>query len=256
MGVLCLMVLCGAPAIVSDARSSRISRAESVPPTAPASRPEFDTIKTNVKDYIWPTDASMKITSSFAEYRSNHFHGGIDISTNGHTGYKVFAVRDGFVYRIRITPNGYGKMLYVRHPDGYYSTYAHLMTFNDTINAIARQEQYRKGTYEIDLVLDSSRVPLKKGEVIAFTGDTGFGPPHLHFEIRDENLNPVNPMLLDNFTVKDDIPPHFRKVMLSPLNANSSVENSPHSKIMSRFPGKKAQFRIPQTLRVHGMVGF
>src|SRR5438105_1830788 len=91
--------------IVSDALTSQPRRTEEIPSTLPPSRTEFDTLKTDLKDYIWPTDASMKITSSFAEYRSTHFHGGIDISTNGHTGYKVFAVREGYVYRIRIMAN-------------------------------------------------------------------------------------------------------------------------------------------------------
>ena len=101
---------------------------------------EFDSVKTDLRDYIWPTDASTKVTSAFAEYRTTHFHGGIDIGTNGRTGYRVFSVRDGEVYRIRITPNGYGKMLYVRHEDGYFSTYAHLLTFSDTIDAVSRRE--------------------------------------------------------------------------------------------------------------------
>ena len=106
--------------------------------SAPSAGSNFDTIKTDLSDYIWPTDASHRITSSFAEYRSTHFHGGIDISTNGRKGYPVYAVRDGFVYRIRISPTGYGKMLYVKHKDGYVSTYAHLQTFN-------RSEERRVG---------------------------------------------------------------------------------------------------------------
>src|SRR3989442_391774 len=128
-------------------------------------------------DYLWPTDAGRAVTSSFAEYRSGHFHGGIDISTHGQTGYKVFSARDGYVFRIRITPDGYGKMLYIRHADGYVTAYAHLKTFNGEINRMARAEQYRRGTYEIDLMPDPGSHPVRKGELIAYTGDTGFGPP-------------------------------------------------------------------------------
>ncbi len=249
------MVLILTSTIVSDASTLETVLLYS-PPPASFVRTEFDSIKTDLSDYIWPTDASLKVTSSFAEYRSTHFHGGIDISTNGQTGSNVFAVRDGYVYRIRIMPNGYGKMLYVRHKDGYYSTYSHLLTFNDAINTLTHTEQLQRGTYAIDLMLEPSNVPVKKGDVIALTGETGFGPPHLHFEIRDENLNPINPMLCDNYVVKDDISPFIRRVMISPLDANSWIDNAQRSKIMSRFPGRQTNVRIPQTLRVHGLVGF
>jgi hypothetical protein len=215
-----------------------------------------DPIKTDFNDYTWPTDASERVTSSFAEYRSTHFHGGIDISTNGQTGYKVFATRDGFVYRIRITPNGYGKMLYIKHPDGYVSTYAHLKGFNNEITTLAREEQYKRGTYEIDLVMDKPRLNVKKGEVIAYTGDTGFGPPHLHFEVRDENLNPINPMLCDKFAVQDNIPPFIKRVMISPIGYYSMVENSNTPKYFSRFPRRKTNLKIPQSIRVQGKIAF
>lgn len=225
---------------------------------ASASNPEtaFDSIKTDLGDYIWPTDASTRITSSFAEYRSTHFHGGIDISTNGQTGFKAFAARDGYVYKVVIAPSGYGKMLYVRHKDGYVSTYAHLKTFSAEINRIVRQEQYRKGSYAVDLTLADTALPVRKGDVVAYTGDTGFGPPHLHFEIRDENLNPVNPMLCKNFSREDGIAPMIRRMMIEPLDASSLVEQAPEPRYFSRFPASKGILRLPQTLRLHGRIGF
>jgi hypothetical protein len=217
---------------------------------------EIESIRSSIGRYIWPTDASKRITSSFAEYRTNHFHGGIDISTNGQAGYKVFAVEDGYVLRIKITPNGYGKMLYLKHKDGYISTYAHLQSFNDTITKVARIEQYRKETYAIDLTLDSTLVPVKQGEVIAFTGETGFGPPHLHFELRDQDLNPINPLLSGNYNVPDNIPPNIRRVMVIPLSYNSTIDNSPEPKYFSRFPRNKYRLTIPQPIKAHGLIGF
>jgi hypothetical protein len=207
-------------------------------------------------DYLWPTDAGKAVTSSFAEYRSGHFHGGIDISTHGHTGFKVFSSRDGYVYRIRITPDGYGKMLYIRHGDGYVTAYAHLKTFSPGINKLARAEQYRRGTYEIDLMPDSGTVPVRKGEVIAYTGDTGFGPAHLHFEIRDEGLNPVNPMLCSAFGITDRIPPVIRRVLISPLTYSSTIDNSSTRKIIRRFGGKARERTVPNPLLLHGTIGF
>jgi hypothetical protein len=217
---------------------------------------DFDTIRTDLNQYIWPTNASDRITSCFAEYRSTHFHGGIDIGTNGQTGYNVFAVQKGYVYRIRIQANGYGKMLFVKHPDGYVSTYAHLQKFNPAITAVVRQEQYRRGTYAVDLMPDSTRLPVTKGEVIAYTGDTGFGPPHLHFELRDENLNPVNPSLSRNFAITDNIPPMVSRITVIPLSYNSTIESGNSQKYFSRFPRVHGMLTIPQVLRFHGLIGF
>ncbi len=216
----------------------------------------FDTIATNLDDYLWPTDASTKVTSSFAEYRSTHFHGGIDISTNGQTGHNVFASRDGYVYRIVISPFGYGKMLFLKHPDGYVTAYAHLLTFNDAINRVAREEQYRRGTYAIDLTVDPSRVPVRKGELVAYSGNSGYGPPHLHFEIRDENMNQVNPLLCSSFRMEDNVPPRFKRVMITPLSFNSTVDNSSRTRYFSRFPRRKKAYVIPQTIRISGRIGF
>lgn len=217
---------------------------------------DFDSIRTDLSDYIWPTDASDRITSSFAEFRTKHFHGGIDLSTNGQTGYNVFAVREGFVERIWITPNGYGKMLYVRHPDGYVSTYAHLKSFSKKITEAAHREQLEKGRYAIDLLLGKDQIPVEKGEIIAFTGETGFGPPHLHFEIRDENLNPVNPLLFTKYDVADRIPPMIRRLAISPLTPNSVVDKRSEPRFFSRLPRNRSNYFIPQTVRIHGDVGF
>jgi hypothetical protein len=216
----------------------------------------FDSIKTNLTDYIWPTDASTRITSTFAEYRTTHFHGGIDISTNGQTGYNVFSVRDGYVYRIRIFANDYGKMLYIRHRDGYVSTYAHLKGFNDEITRVVKEEQYRKGSYTIDLTLDPDRIPVTKGEVVAYTGESGVGPPHLHYELRDENLNPINPLLCPTYVMEDNIAPSILRIMIAPLSANSTVDNSISAKYFSRFPGARNHKRLPQSIHIQGEIGF
>ena len=221
-----------------------------------ASLMAFDTIKTNLRDYIWPTDASTKITSTFAEYRATHFHGGIDISTNGQTGYNVYAVRDGYVCRVRIFANDYGKMLYIRHPDGYYSTYAHLKGFSGDITKVVKQEQYKKGCYTIDLLLEPNQLPVHKGDVVAFTGESGVGPPHLHFELRDENLNPINPLLCKTYSMQDNIPPNILRLMISPLNPLSTVDNSQSTRYFSRFPGRREAKRLPQTINIQGEIGF
>ncbi len=183
----------------------------------------FSKLTPDLTEYIWPTDASYKITSSFAEYRPTHFHGGIDISTHLKEGFKVFASRSGYVARIQILPNGYGKMLYLRHNDGYYTTYAHLKDFSSKIKTVLYKEQIKRASYFVDVWLDSSVLPVEKNEFIAYTGGTGAGPPHLHFEILDENLNPVNPALFTNLKINDSTPPLIKKLYIAPAGEYSSV---------------------------------
>jgi Peptidase family M23 len=214
-----------------------------------------ETLKKYLHNYIWPTDASEKVTSSFGEYRTAHFHAGIDISTNGTTGYKVFAVADGYVYRIRIQANGYGKMLFVRHHDGLYSTYAHLSKFSQPIEEIAHKEQMRSGTYQIDMLLAPQLLPVKQGDIVAYTGDTGFGPPHLHFELRDSSFNPINPLLGSPFAVDDKIRPTIRRLMIQPLSYFSTVDGRNETRFFSRFPRYNRNAKIPQQIRIHGQIG-
>jgi hypothetical protein len=214
-----------------------------------------ESLKNYLHNYIWPTDASEKVTSSFGEYRTAHFHAGIDISTNGTTGYKVFAVADGYLDRIRIQANGYGKMLFVKHRDGLYSTYAHLSKFSQAIEGIAHNEQLRSGTYQIDLLLNPSRLLIKQGDVIAYTGDTGFGPPHLHFELRDSAFNPINPLLGNAFAVDDRIRPTIRRVMIQPLSHFSTVDGQKEARYFSRFPRYNRTVKIPQQIKIHGQIG-
>ncbi len=206
-------------------------------------------------NYIWPTDASKKITSSFAEYRSTHFHGGIDISTNGTTGYNVYAVQQGYVSRVKITPNGYGKMLFIHHDDGYTSTYAHLKGFNEAITRLVREEQYKQGKYAVDISFSPDQLRVKQGDVVAYTGDTGFGPPHLHFELRDQDLNTVNPFLVARYPSDDNIPPVIRRVLITPLTYNSTIDNNINPKILSRFPRTRGGVKIPQNYIFHGKIG-
>jgi len=255
-GLWCLMTI-GAIAVLGfEAFNPRTNNPAVEPSSPPRGIDSAAVSPVSLGSYIWPTDASTRITSSFAEYRTMHFHGGIDISTNGTKGYKVLSVNDGYVCRIRIQPNGYGKMLFIKHPDGYISTYAHLMGFNAEITKQMRREQYRRGTYAIDLTLDSLAIPVKKGDIVALTGDTGFGPPHLHFEMRDRDLNPVNPFLVCKYPNEDNVAPRFERLMVTPLGFNSTVDNSPSSKVFRRFPRASGELSVPGKLTLHGTIGF
>ena len=239
---------------LSVARHSETLLHPILPP--PTATPDpYDSIRTDLSDYSWPTDAGRVMTSTFAEFRRSHFHGGIDVSTGNRTGYRVFATRDGYVARISVSPNGYGKMLYVRHHDGYYTTYAHLARFNKEISARVAREQTRRECYPVSIECTPTEFPVRKGDIIAYTGDTGVGTPHLHFEIRDENLNPVNPLLGENINATDNIAPAFRRVAIAPLGEESMVDRTWQPRIFNARLVKGNRYRIAETIQLTGTIG-
>ena len=165
------------------------------------------------KNWIMPVRIPVFLSGNFAEPRSNHFHSGIDIKTNGATGIPVYAVSSGSVSRIKVEPGGYGRALYIRHLDGFTSVYAHLQSFSGEVEKYVRAEQYRRESFAVDLFPEPARFPVRQGDIIARTGNSGSSEgPHLHFEIRETSSeNPVNP-LVKTITVKDQIPPVINQV--------------------------------------------
>nr|WP_294934253.1 M23 family metallopeptidase [uncultured Flavobacterium sp.] len=149
------------------------------------------------KDYFRsPLEIPLLASGSFGELRGNHFHSGLDFKTQQKEGFKVFAAAEGYVSRIKISEGGYGKALYITHPNGYTSVYGHLKQFEGDIAGYVRKRQYAQKSYEIELFPAAGDLVLQKGEIIALSGNTGSsGGPHLHFEIRDTKTEQIiNPM--------------------------------------------------------------
>ena len=124
-------------------------------------------------DFIAPVEFPMLLSGTFAELRSNHFHSGIDIRTQGVEGKKILACADGYVSRIRISPFGFGKTVYITHPNGYSTVYAHLSGFNPEIAAWSRAEQYRMEQFDVDLFPEAGLIQVKQGDVIGYSGNSG-----------------------------------------------------------------------------------
>ncbi|HEY4644181.1 MAG TPA: M23 family metallopeptidase [Bacteroidota bacterium] len=204
---------------------------------------------------VWPTSASKRINSSFAEFRRTHFHSGLDISTNNRTGYPVYATQNGYVSFLEVSPSGYGKVLYVRHPNGYSSVYAHLSTFNEFLNAVAEELQQRTGKYAVGHRFEPGDVVVQQGDTLGYTGDTGTGSAHLHFEIRDENFNPLNPLMFPDLEPRDDIPPTVRRIAVSPLNASSTVDGGYTTKVFSVKQSKKHLYEVTSAIEASGDIG-
>lgn len=222
----------------------------SLPPYNP-----YDSIRSNLADYLWPTSASRAVTSTFGEFRKTHFHAGIDISTHDRTGYPVFATRDGYISRISVGPDGYGKMLQIRHPDGYTSVYAHLDRYAGAVAKRVRGEQEKAERFAVEIRCTGGELPVKKGDLIAYTGQTGTGTAHLHFEIRDENSNAVNPFLCRDFTVLDSTPPTMSSLAFIPLAPNASVDGSPEPRVHRLRSAGRGAYELREKVSLTGPVG-
>ena len=162
-----------------------------------------------------PLDIPIFLAGNFGECRPGHFHSGMDIKTLGEENQPVHAAADGYVSRIKMEKGGFGHGLYITHPNGYTTLYAHLNDFAPEIQEYLRQEQYRQEKWDVDLTLSPDRFPVRKGQLVAMSGNTGASTaPHLHFEIRDTKTeHPLNGELF-GFAVTDKLPPVLTSLTL------------------------------------------
>lgn len=204
-----------------------------------------------------PIDSTLTLAGNFGEIRPNHFHAGFDIRTGNREGKRVYAVADGYISRIRISPYGYGKALYITHPNGYTSVYAHLQRFNTAIQSYTNKIQYANESFETDTTLPVGFLNIKKGELIGLSGNTGSSEaPHLHFEIRDKNEMPVNPYYF-GYIVADTIKPRITQLAIYPLNEKATVNGKFQlKKIVPIYSKGKYSLLATDTISVNGSIGF
>ena len=204
-----------------------------------------------------PLDIPLYLAGNFGELRSNHFHTGIDIKTEGRTGLDVHSAAAGHVSRIKISPWGYGHALYVEHPNGYTTVYGHLSEFDGAIATYAHQKQMEAHSFAIDVEVPPGALPVKEGQVIAQSGNTGStAGPHLHFEIREtKSYQAVNPLLF-GFPVKDNLPPVLRQIRVYPLTDSSAVSEK-HQPENFELTGENGHYHVRnnEPIRVYGKIG-
>jgi len=207
------------------------------------------------KDYFTsPLDIPLILSGSFAELRANHFHSGLDIKTQQRQGLNVYASAEGFVNRIKISHGGYGKALYVTHPNGYTTVYAHLQKFSPRIEAYIKQHQYGQETFEIEVFPGAVELPVTKGELIAYSGNTGGSEgPHLHYEIRDNEERPLNPLLF-GLDVKDTTKPQYKAVYAYPLSEDAHINKSDAVQKLRLIPLKNGDFQV-EPISAYGKIG-
>ena len=209
-------------------------------------------------NYLWPIIDSDKygkfLTSTFAESRTDRFHAGIDIKTIWKEGHQVVAVDDGFLYQLRVSPFGYGKAVYLQLQDGRIVVYGHLSRFAPKFQEMIEEEQEKQNSYSVDIWFSPGEVPVKRGEVLATTGRSGTRLQHLHFELRDNNNRPLNP-LANGFSAEDIMAPRPTKLCIRPMNVESHVEGDWQPVIKTLNNGKNGVFTVANPIPVWGDIG-
>lgn len=221
----------------------------------------FNNLDENPKDrsiFISPVKIPLALSANFGELRTDHFHSGLDIKTQGVTGKEIVAAASGYVYRINVSPGGFGKALYIRHPSGYSTVYGHLDRFLPEIEEYVVTRQYEEKSFLVSLFPPKDKFHFNQGDIIAYSGNSGSSSgPHLHYEIRKaESEIPVNPLLFD-FGIGDDIEPVIERLAIYPVRKNTLINNQNKTYIIS-VSGGHGNYYIPSRneIRISGVAGF
>jgi murein DD-endopeptidase MepM/ murein hydrolase activator NlpD len=211
------------------------------------------------KDYFQsPLNIPIQLAGNFGELRPNHFHAGFDFKTQQKEGLPIFSVADGYISRIKISTFGYGKAIYVTHPNGYTTVYGHLKKGYGAIQNFIKKEHYKQQSFEIEFFPNPGDLPVKKGDTIAFSGNTGGSEgPHLHFEIRDtQTEKTINPLLFgfDKF-ILDTKKPIVSSVIVYPIDS-TSIANQSKRPIVINLALQKDGTYISEKVFAEGNIGF
>ena len=204
---------------------------------------------------MWPVDIPVHLSSSFGEFRDGHLHAGLDIRSFGREGIPCRSVGSGYVARLRASPSGYGKAVYIKLDRGETAVYAHLSEFAPEIDSVVYAAQVESDRYTVDITLEPGRFPVEEGEIIAYTGRTGATAPHLHFEVRAADESPVNP-LDQGWALHDAVPPTIRRLECLPLAPDARVNGMCAPDVVELRALDARTFAASETLAVIGSVGF
>ncbi len=211
------------------------------------------------KDYFRsPLDIPLQLSGNFGELRPNHFHSGFDFKTQKKEGFNVYAVAEGYISRIKIAENGYGKAIYINHPNGFTTVYGHLQSGFGEVEKLIKREQYKAKSFEIDVTFSPNDFLVKKDDIIAISGNTGGSDgPHLHFEIRDtQSEKIINPMYFGfDEVLKDSKRPMLNSVLVYPLGQNSAVNQSKRPIAVSISQQADGSY-IAEKVTAFGQLGF
>jgi len=221
----------------------------------PGERPLREPSPSAAERWLLPLEIKAGLSSVFGDFRENHLHSGVDFRTNGQIGYKVFATDDGVIYRLSVRKRGFGKAIYIRHGNGIESVYAHLDKFEEERlgleTFVKKAQRSRRTKYPGDLFLEKA---VQRGQLIGFSGETGAGLPHLHFELRRGAGNPLDPFSI-GLRYPDDTPPVIESVVIEPVGSESYLEGE-HDPREYKFKKSAAGYTLPKIPTVSGKVQF
>ena len=203
-------------------------------------------------------DLPIKLSGTFGELRTNHFHSGIDIKTNRVEGLNIYSYEKGYISRIQVSTYGYGKAIYITHPDGKITVYAHLSKFSEKIQNYVKDIQYKRKKFAIKIYPKESEILIEKNEIIGYSGNTGSSSgPHLHFELRDKNNMPVNPLKYRNIEIFDTIIPSLKGVYYKELKYNNGKLEDNYSRFKKiKFVENHNGKYLTDTIYTNGVIGF
>ena len=207
--------------------------------------------------YLFPIKPGQQnfLAGNMSEIRSNHFHTGLDIKTEGRQGLAVLASADGYVSKIKVSSFGYGNVLYLKHTNGTSTVYAHLRSFESPIAEFMQGKIYEARENELEYTLKPGELPISQGDTIAYSGNTGSsGGPHLHFEIRDSLNRAIDPLHAGFKEIVDTTSPIVRRVAISPLTPDSRVNGMYRRQEFSLIYSSGA-FQVQPTIKISGKVG-
>ena len=176
--------------------------------------------------FLFPINPNQQnfLAGGMGDLRSDHFHAGIDIKTQGREGLPVYATGDGYISEVRVQTSGYGNVIFITHPNGFVSVYGHLKTFAEPLASYIKKKRIESQTFEIKLLLQPDEFKVARGQIIGLSGNTGGSAgPHLHFEIRDTHNNILNPLNFGFTEIQDSVPPIFQQLIIKTLTTDSRI---------------------------------
>lgn len=215
----------------------------------------FSRMASAQSSWFFPLEIQAGMSSSFGEFRGQRVHAGVDLGTNMRTGYKVYAIADGRITRLYVRKIGYGNAVYITHANGLVSVYGHLEAFEELtlgLQTMLKKIQRQRGTlYPGDINLD---IPVKRGQVIGYSGESGYGLPHLHFELRRGESTPIDPFQ-HGFSYPDQTPPVIQSLLIEPLGPQSFVDGG-HGRREYRTEQRNGTYVMSAIPKISGKVRF
>ncbi len=208
--------------------------------------------------FLFPINPNQQnyLAGGMGDLRSDHFHAGIDIKTQGREGLPVYATGDGYISEVRVQTSGYGNVIFITHPNGFISVYGHLKTFAEPLASYVKKKRIESQTFEIRLPINPTEFEVARGQIIGLSGNTGgSGGPHLHFEIRDTRNNILNPLNFGFTEIQDNLPPVFQQLIIKSLNIDSRVNGEFGKKLFYPIKQSDGNYSIKQPINANGEIG-